>query len=320
MAQSVKQEQRKDHYGRIAKDIAMPAENEIPPVLADNPSDWGGNSQPQQMQQQEQPVQEQYEEAEQEQYAQGDSDQVIDDSSDEQEEVQEAPRQKASPAQESWKMLREQLREEKRKNDELVKYMMQQQSNPQHPPKPQVEEQDDTSYPDYDLNIDDDAIAEGKQLKKIAEANKRLVQDLKEIKKELKRVNSQQNQSQESIVEGQLRAQYPDLDAVVNPNTLEQLKREYPEIAATIRTNPDLHARATTAYNVIKKFGIYKDRSFEMAKVNVNKNVNKPRPVSSLNPQQGESPLSKANAFANGLTDDLKKQMLKEMTQARKNL
>lgn len=39
-----------------------------------------------------------------------------------------------------------------------------------------------------------------------------------------------------------------------------------------------------------------------------------------LSPQQGDSPLSKANAFANGLTEDLKKQLQKEMFEARNQI
>lgn len=317
MAQSVKQEQKKDNYGRIAKEIAMPSDNELPPVLADNPSDWGGNSQSKQQYQQAEPAQEQYEEVQEVNNDDSGAEQVIDDSADEQEEVQEAPRQKNSSAQESFRMLRERVERAEREKDELMKYVLQSKTTPQ-PNQPVVEE--DNSYQEYDIQVEDDALIEGKHAKRLAQANKKMAQDLREIKQELKRVNSQQNQSNDSIIESQLRQQYPDLDAVVNKDTLDQLKRDYPEIAETIRMNPDLHARGTTAYNVIKKFGIYKDRSFDVAKVNVNKNINKPRPVSSLNPQQGESPLSKANAFANGLTDDLKKQMLKEMNDARKNM
>ena len=46
----------------------------------------------------------------------------------------------------------------------------------------------------------------------------------------------------------------------------------------------------------------------------------KPRPISSIGAQEGDGPLSKANAFANGLTDELKQQLLKEMQEARKRM
>ena len=47
-------------------------------------------------------------------------------------------------------------------------------------------------------------------------------------------------------------------------------------------------------------------------------NAQKPRPLTSISPQQGDSPLSKANAFANGLTPELQAQLLKEMKQSMK--
>jgi hypothetical protein len=55
-------------------------------------------------------------------------------------------------------------------------------------------------------------------------------------------------------------------------------------------------------------------------KLRAQKNAAKPKPLASVNPQQGDSPLSKANAFANGLTDDLKKQLRKEMEDARRSI
>jgi hypothetical protein len=49
------------------------------------------------------------------------------------------------------------------------------------------------------------------------------------------------------------------------------------------------------------------------------KNASKPKPLASVSPQQGDSPLSRANAFANGLTPELQKQLRQEMEEARKN-
>ena len=51
------------------------------------------------------------------------------------------------------------------------------------------------------------------------------------------------------------------------------------------------------------------------------KNSAKPRPLASVNPQQGDSPLSKANAFANGeFTEADRKRAWAEMVAARKNM
>jgi len=51
----------------------------------------------------------------------------------------------------------------------------------------------------------------------------------------------------------------------------------------------------------------------------VQANTAKPRPLTSVSPQSGESPLSRANAFAEGLTPELKKNLFKEMQEAKKN-
>ncbi len=50
----------------------------------------------------------------------------------------------------------------------------------------------------------------------------------------------------------------------------------------------------------------------------IQKNASKPKPLASVNPQQGDSPLSRANAFANGLTEELKDQLRKEMSESRR--
>ena len=51
----------------------------------------------------------------------------------------------------------------------------------------------------------------------------------------------------------------------------------------------------------------------------INANINKPRPASSIGAQTGTQPLQRANAFANGLTDELKEQLLREMTTYKSN-
>lgn len=70
---------------------------------------------------------------------------------------------------------------------------------------------------------------------------------------------------------------------------------------------------------MIKNLGIVPQEVPNTEQERVNKNMAKPRPLISASPQQGDSPLSHANAFANGLTDDLKKQLWKEMDQIRRN-
>ena len=151
--------------------------------------------------------------------------------------------------------------------------------------------------------IGDDDLAEGRHLKALRE-------ELDEYKKEVAQATN----------ESRIRSQYPDFDTVVNQKTIEQLRVAYPELASTIGSSGNMYNQAVSAYTLIKKLGIYDGQDHDAAKQAVEKNSGKPRPLSSVSPQQGDSPLSQANAFANGLTPELKKNLYKEMIDARKRM
>lgn len=161
---------------------------------------------------------------------------------------------------------------------------------------------------DDDWGIDPDSLVEGKHLSKIAKKYKQLEQKLK----------SYEQQSTTSIAETRLRSQYADFDKVVSKENIERLREEYPDIAANLAHSPDLYSKGSAAYTLIKRLGIAQDDVFVEDKNRATYNATKPRPLSSISPQQGDSPLSRANAFANGLTDDLKKQLHAEMIAAMK--
>ena len=130
-----------------------------------------------------------------------------------------------------------------------------------------------------------------------------------------------QSQSAESITEARIKATYPDFDRVVSQDNIAQLREDYPEIAATLSASTDLYSKAVSAYTLIKQFGIHQDPALQNDRARVIKNSSKPRPLASVNPQQGDSPLSKANAFANGeFTEADRKRAWAEMVAARKNM
>lgn len=132
-------------------------------------------------------------------------------------------------------------------------------------------------------------------------------------------IKGYQQQSQESIIEARLKAQYPDFDRVVSRDNIEILKAEYPELADTLNSSSNLYSKAVSAYTLIKKLGIQQDDNSDVDRARLQKNMSKPKPLASISPQKGDSPLSKANAFAEGLTDSLKEQLRKEMFAAMKN-
>ena len=125
---------------------------------------------------------------------------------------------------------------------------------------------------------------------------------------------------EQQIIQSRIVSQCPDFDSVVSPENIAALKREHPEVAASLGSSNDLYATALSTYKMIKTFGIH-EASTDMAynKQRILENSQKPRSTSSISPQRGESPLTKANEFAQGLTSDLKKTLYKQMRDAQKN-
>lgn len=162
---------------------------------------------------------------------------------------------------------------------------------------------------DEDVNINPDDLVEGKHLVKAMDKIKRLEEQQRAF----------QQQTFASTAETRLRSQYNDFDKVVTLENIEKLSDAFPELAKSINSSNDLYDKAVSAYTLIKRFGIYEENPHQAEKQKAIDNSNKPRPLASVSPQQGDSPLSRANAFANGLTKDLKDQLRKEMEDARKS-
>jgi hypothetical protein len=143
----------------------------------------------------------------------------------------------------------------------------------------------------------------------------------KHISKVQKQLNKLREEVRVATTEAKLKAQYPDFDSVVSKENILALRDMYPEIAQALNSSPDLYATAASAYTLIKKLGLNANAAqYDAEKKIVQANAAKPKPLASVSPQQGDSPLSRANAFANGLTDELKTQLLREMEQARRGM
>lgn len=204
---------------------------------------------------------------------------------------------KPAPA-ESWKLLREKAERAERRAAELEQALLAQNQ------KPQQDEED------FDVSVDDDSLVEGKHLSKVSKKIKHLEKQLKQY----------EQQSTLSATEVRLKQRYADFDAVVSVENLDNLRIHYPEIANTIDSSPDLYSKAVTAYTMIKNLGISPQHDpYRQEKELAQRNAAKPKSLASISPQQGDSPLSKANAFANGtLTEEMKLQLWKEMQHYRK--
>ena len=211
---------------------------------------------------------------------------------------QEIETQKESSKEINFKNLRLKNEQLEREHTEALRRLKEYES-----PKNKVVEEDD-----LDINIGDDDLFEGKHYKKIQ----------KQLKKQQEEIRKYQNQVQLTATEVKLKAQYPDFDKVINEDNINRLREAEPEISEAIASTQDTYSKAVTAYKMIKKLGIYVEDNFEQERQVAQKNALKPKPLASVAPQQGESPLTRANAFANGLTPELKQQLWKEMQESSK--
>lgn len=210
-------------------------------------------------------------------------------------------------AQESWKQIRDRMAQAERRNQELEEALKVAQSKPQ--PVEIIDE-------DLSIDLEEDALAEGKHLKKVDKRFQKMQRELDQYKQQAQQA---QQQSAQQALQAKLKAQYPDWDQVYNEENIARLEVQEPEIYQALNASSDVYKAGISAYKMIKQMGIsVPEDIYAQDKALAQKNASKPKSLASISPQQGDSPLSKANAFANGLTDDLKKQMLKEMNDARR--
>ncbi len=204
----------------------------------------------------------------------------------------------------NMRMLRERAEKAEREREELMKYLTSQQSSNKQEKQQEIESEEDYLA---DLGIDADSLAEGKHLKP-------LMKELKNLRNEL---NQYKQQSTKDTTEVKLKSQFPDFDKVCTHENLVRLRDLNPDLADTILSNKDQFKQAKLAYEMVKQLGIYKEDVFVENKKIALKNSSKPRPLTSLSPQQGDSPLSKANSFANGKpSEEMMRQYWKETQDA----
>ncbi len=207
--------------------------------------------------------------------------------------------------------LREKAEREQREKEEAWKmadYYKQQLDAMNNKPKEVEEEVDDLGMADSDF-------AEGKHLNKVAK-------QVRELKKQL--VKSRQEQEEERQrsylreAEIKLMAKFPDAESILTKENMERLAQIEPAVANSIKYNPDFYERGVTAITMIKRLGIVQEEGYRADAEQAKRNAYKPRASNSLSPQTGDSPISQANAFAQGLTPSLKAQLIKEMEDAAK--
>lgn len=214
------------------------------------------------------------------------------------------PVNRVGPQQENFRILRERAEKAEREKEEYARKMAEIEARN----KPVVQQETDE---DLDFNIGADDIAEGKHLTKVG----RKIKQLEEKIKQADRAREELRQQAESnaVIAG-IKADFPDIDKVVNADTMELLRQKAPHLEKTIRSSTDLYSKAAAAYQAIKDMGLYVDEGYMADKEKVQKNMAKPRTTASVSGTS--SPLSQADIYANGLTPELKDRLHKEMIEA----
>lgn len=205
-----------------------------------------------------------------------------------------------SPQQMRFRELREaKLRAEWERDDYARRLREAQQQHIQ----PQKIEEDE----DYGVSPED--ILDGKQLAKVMkkerERNERRTQEL---------LRQQQQAFAANVVENRLRAEMPDIDSVVNNETVAQLKQQYPELAQSLAANTDTYSQMKSAYTLMRKLGIGQQAQptydFSADKMKIAQNLAKPKPIQTVSKRQ--SPLAQAEGGDGYLTEEMRTAIWKE--------
>ena len=207
--------------------------------------------------------------------------------------------------QQSFQDMRQKNEQLQRERDEALRILKQvedyaiQQQRQQQPMQPS-QEQYVPDYSDYD-------IVEGRHLKNEVNA----------IKKEFNTYRQQQEQWVEAqranTIEMQLKSKYNDFDKVMTYENIAKLRELKPEIASTLHQSKDVYNKASATYTLLKELGIYQDDVINPDIQRAQINSTKPRPVTSVSPQRGDSPLSHANAFSGDMSEADKRKIYANM-------
>jgi hypothetical protein len=164
-----------------------------------------------------------------------------------------------------------------------------------------LRERDNNSNED---ELGEEDLVEGKHLK-------RGLSEIKDIirKKELESVPDK------------LKSKFEDFNDVVTKENLEKLQKTEPELFQTLQVEDgkklsagDLFVKGIAAYKTIKSLKISpENQEYMNKKEHIQSNHDKPMSVQAIN---GAGAIHQANAFANGLTPELKKQLNKEMVES----
>lgn len=142
-----------------------------------------------------------------------------------------------------------------------------------------------------DFTMQDDDLAEGRHLKTLRK-------EIKELKSLLKESQNQSKAIKKETIQMRLESQFPDINRVLTDENRYELEANDPDLFEVISNTQDEYKKNKLMYQMIKSLNIYQEKpSYRAEKTLVQKNIAKPRSMSSVRPTQNDSPLSKVNAF-----------------------
>jgi hypothetical protein len=167
--------------------------------------------------------------------------------------------------------------------------------------KQQVESQDEDYRSDYE--------------KKLA----RELENLRaEVANQAKETAAAKRSAAISRGEQRLVQDYPDINQVVTDDNIKVLEMEYPHLYNSVIASNDVYTVGSAAYELIVAKGIYKKPSklsTSSASQQIARNQNKPKSVSTVAPQSGETPIQRAGNFMGNsiASEDERKALYQEM-------
>ncbi len=160
------------------------------------------------------------------------------------------------------------------------------------------------------------------------EYEKQLAHEMAQLRQQVaaqeKETAQAKQQSAIARAEQRLAQDYPDIREVVSDDNIRRLEIEYPHLYNSVIASSDVYTVGSAAYEMIMAKGIYKKPSntlHQLANQVSTKNASKPRSVSTVAPQTGETPIARAGNFmGNSISsEDERKALYAEMLNASRN-
>lgn len=154
--------------------------------------------------------------------------------------------------------------------------------------------------------------AEPEEEEYLTDSERKLANKIKALES---KIQSNEVKEVDYVIE-RLRTKYTDFDDVVNPENIAYLQQNNAPLAKALQSlKNEPYEQGLAAYEALRHTEWFKTRHTMADKAALDKNVKKPMSVQAV---RKTGPLSEANQFVNGLTPELKKQLIKEMAEARK--